>query len=130
MSTQGNETWVPHLTLPHKLPNYPLNIPGQLVKAHFVLCDKLPDVLSRLILQFSFPTCLHSRLIREIHYDFSEVHAFYCSVMYSDKRVADSPFWLPLPYWHELRDKAIKKFIDFSVIPWVENNPELPHIHI
>ena len=27
--------------------------------------------------------------------------------------------WLPQPYWHPLRDRAIDLFIDFSKVPWV-----------
>ena len=129
MATARHETWVPHLTLPYKLPYNPLNVPGQFVETHALLTNKVPNELSRLIMKFLSPSRLHNRLIREIHYDFSEVHAFYCNVMYCDVTVATAKFWLPLPYWHELRDKAIKKFIDFSVIPWVENDPNLPHIH-
>ena len=129
MTATTDETWVPYITLPHKLPHYPLNIPGQQVKTYSLLTDKVPDVLSRLIMKFMFSS-LHNRLISELNNDFCEVHAFYSGIINDEIRIANAPMWLPLPYWHTLRDSALKKFIDFSVIPWVENNPDLPHVHV
>ena len=129
MTTTSNEAWVPHLTLPYKLPNYPLKVPGQFVKTHWLLANKVPDELSRWIMKFLFSNA-HDRLVRELQHEFGQVHAFYCRVINEGVTVKTEPFWIPLPYWHVLRDKALKKFVDFSVIPWVENNPELPHVHI
>jgi len=128
MTATPDETWVPNLTLPYKLPHYPLKVRGQFIETFSLLTDKLPDELGRLIMKFLFST-LHDRLVRELNNEFCEVHAFYSMVINEGVTVQTEAFWIPLPYWHILRDKALKKFIDFSVIPWVENNPELPHIH-
>ena len=56
------------------------------------------------------------------------MHDFYTRIIYEDKTVHNSRFWLPLPYWHSLRDEALRKFIDFGAIPWVDNDPALPYI--
>ena len=126
MATSTDEAWVADRSHPYKLPHDPLNIPRHLIPLHKDLQTVFPAVLSKIILDFCFPMQLQARLIESLRKDFDNAERFYKMIIFGGLRIANTIMWLPLPYWHPLRDKAIDMFCDFENIPWVENDPNHP----
>ena len=77
---------------------------------------------------FAFPLHQKARLTASLVRDFENAERFYKMVIYGGLRIANTIMWLPLPYWHPLRDKAISMFCDFETIPWVEQDPN--HVRV
>ena len=119
MTARADECRVTHAALPHEAPHQQLKVPRHLFPLHRFLSDKVPCCLSTLIIEFACDTGPRSKINAAIIHDYDVASRFYRAVVYSGMRVCSSLMWLPQPYWHPLRDRAIDLFIDFSKIPWV-----------
>ena len=124
MATRPDEARVPDFAHPDKLPDKTLKVPRHLMELHKDLQTVFPSVLSKMILEFAFPMQLQADLIAALMNDFDNAERFYKMVIFGGLRIANTIMWLPLPYWHPLRDKAIEMFCDLASIPWVDNDPE------
>ena len=74
-----------------------------------------------MIISYAYLTGPRARLNATVIHDYNVAHRFYLAIVNHGLRVSNTLMWLPMPYYHPLRQKAIKMFIDFSDIPWVDN---------
>ena len=110
--------------LPHKSPYQPLKIPRYLFPHARHLIAIFPESISRLIICFTYLVGPKTAVNADIVHDYSVAERFYKAVLYGGLRVSETLMWLPLPYYHPLRDSAIKRFINVE-IPWVNNEGEI-----
>ena len=117
-----NKGWIPDSRLfPNKQPNKPFHVPRYLIPQHRYLTQMVPEDISKLIINFAYSIGPRARLNATVLHDYNVAERFYMAIIYSGLRVNNTLMWLPMPYYHPLRAEAIKLFIDFSAVPWVEN---------
>ena len=120
-------------------PHETFEVPRQLFQHHSLLSQKVPKCISELIINFAYLIGPRARLNRTIVCDYNFAGSFYHSVLndppiyhptwapeLSINRHEVSIYgrrvdWIPLPYLHPLRNKAIHKLVDFDEIPWATN---------
>ena len=110
--------------LPHKSPYQPLKIPRYLFPHARHLIAIFPESISRLIICFTYLVGPKTAVNADVIHEYSVAERFYKAVLYGGLRVSESLMWLPAPYYHPLRDEAVKVFINIE-IPWVNNEGEI-----
>ena len=75
-----------------------------------------------MIINYAWNVGPNARVAASIVHDYNVADRFYRAVMYAGLKVSDKLLWLPMPYYHPLREVAIAKFIDFSDVPWADQH--------
>ncbi len=109
--------------LQYKRPYQPLKIPRYLFPHASHLIAIFPDSIASLIICFTYLVGPITAVNADVVHEYSVAERFYKAVLYGGLRVSESLMWLPAPYYHPLRDKAVRKFINID-IPWVNNEGE------
>ena len=81
--------------------------------------------MAKVILQYAHDLGPRSKVNASIVHQYDVASRFYPAVVYGGLRVATELMWLPQPFWHPLRDRAIDLFIEFSDVPWVPEEDEM-----
>ena len=118
-----NKRWIPDSwRYPNKCPNQPLNVPRYLSPQAHVVGKYVPKDLVPIIFNFAYNIGPMARVAASIVHDYNVADRFYGAIMYGGLKVSDQLLWLPMPYYHPLRERAISKFIDFSDVPWTDQH--------
>ena len=83
---------------------------------------QVPLCIAKVILHFAHDTGPRRKINELVTHQYDVASRFYHDIIYRGLRVATEQMWLPLPYWHPLRDRALLLFIDLSQVPWVDND--------
>ena len=128
-----NKGWIPDFRrYPNKSPNQTFKVPRYLFPQHAYLSKRVPKCVSSLIINFAYHVGPRARINATIVTDYYRADRFYKNVLagkhYCNPRwLRDHGVsiprvdWMPLPYSHPLRDRAIKQIIDFDELPWAAN---------
>ena len=121
----SNKGWIPDWgRYPNKSPNKTFQVPRYLFPQHAYLSKRVPECVSKLIINFAYLVGPRARVNATIIHDYAVADHFYKLAVNDELPRIYDPFevsWIPLPYLHPLRANAITTFVDFADIPWAAN---------
>ena len=109
----NNKGWVPDSRLfPNKRPNKPFQVPRYLVPQHRYLTERVPEDISKLIINYAYDIGPRARLNATVLHDYNVAERFYLAIVHGLAYVAANALLSPPAqkgdrYVHRLLEGAL-----------------------